>query len=254
MPVGFEYGGPFSGQGQVLTGTGSPFSGEIDDTRKQLRDLGAGILHPSFRRNVDELADFCQREFAVNPQRNLPEVREGLIDQCSERLSELVKASMTVDHKWRVAPPSWAPNNFRLPTTEELELWFGVGMETYQYIMDDQGLRNELRAGLWSSFLFTLDVLDKYIVGAVLGLGRMSKLDAGLAFNNWYNSVHFDGRRLFQDLLRDPPEREKIERKEPELLRAPLISDEELYEQFPSAISEDIYWYPGLRRRRRYAI
>lgn len=262
MPVGYEFGGPFLGQGQVGTGYGMMTADPREEARFKLENIGAivGLNTPIFRKNVRELADICQAEFAENPQRNAPEVREGLIDRCTDHFDQIVRAHLTADMAWQHEPPWW---EIRMPTPELTSLYFQIIGLSYQYIMDDEDLRNHLRQNLKSWFWDVMGEVDWRVLIMSLntgGLGarpvikNVDQLRFALAFRQWLDGVHFNSNKLWNDLLQDPREVEKIERKAPELL-APAISDEELYEKFPGKLKVPSYsgWYPGIRKKK-YAV
>lgn len=229
MPVGYEYGGPFLGQGAVSTGgyIRRPYGlGQVPDLFK--------IDDPIFKKNINELAVYCESNFA-NVQRQDREGRERVVDECSEMLSNLVVASMTVDQKWRMAPPKWSQLNYKLPTWEQMEVYFGFMPLAYDYMMDDQPLRDVLRKMEWNAFLGTLLTLDKVFVARIVGLRNIGRLEGALAFNRWLNNVSFDFHALWEEILKEPGELEKIERKAPEVLveRDPVDHSFERFQSWP---------------------
>lgn len=254
MPVGYEYGGPFLGQGAVSTGGYVRRPMSLDQVGEIFK-----IDDPIFKQNINELAVYCESNFA-NVQRQDREGRERVVDECSEMLSNLVVASMTVDHKWRMAPPQWSKKgNYKLPTWEQMELYFGFMPLAYDYIMDDEGLRTVLRKMEWNAFLGTLLTLDKVVVARIVGLRNIGRLEGALAFNRWLNNVSFDFHALWEEILKEPREVEKIERKAPEVLVESEPVDFQVFDRFPSsgAWKEDP-WLPWpweeYKRSMGYAI
>lgn len=263
MPVGYEYGGPFLGQGEIGFGAMMPL--QLDKALRKVRKLTEGLeLHPEFYVATRQLTEMCLDEAQLLGP-NVPEVREGLVLECSDYFDKIFQAHLTVDIATKVDKPWFSLD---LPSPKLLLLLGYVAIESYQYIMNDEGHRNRLRQTLKDSFERLLDEVNWRILiielnnaglGATNVVRTTTAIQAGIGFRRWLDNVHLHSYDVFKEILRDPNERLRADYKKPGIVERAYaqqaqVDKEWSFERFHTPPVRRP-WNPWVKKRRKgYAI